>query len=583
MTRRITIAFFVLVVGLNTLPLRGQYFLPYDLLKLDYLVITADSLKEEFQPLLEWKFRKGLKVGLITMEEIDSIYNERSIQLKIKRCLEWYYETKGLRWVLLGGDERVIPYQGCYGTTNMGQQSVTDYNIPTDLFYACFDKRFDWNGYVDEKIGQIYVDGHDVLPEVDLTRIPVHTREQVRVMVKKILRYEQELPPEGFYETMLLCGVRGWSSWEGLSDSHHRSEVFYKNYVEPYWSGVKTAFYDSGTDFPGSSAYNVSALNLVSRLNSGYSYFQFTGHGNLQQLAMETGRSFHSDDAASLVNPFPGLVLANGCHTNAYDSIEPCLSEAFLRNPEGGAVAYLGNTRFGFGNPNEEDLELGPSLVYFASFAKYLFGPAPVWKNYGALVSMAKEDHYLNGTSGGAFTYLLYSLTPMGDPEMQLYTAAPRIFDNVRIFRFGDEITVNTGGVEMARICATSEDPEAEFQELVEGETYHIFSELPDNYRITITAPGYHPFRYVSGATDIRGSVAADLRIWPNPVAESLYLDWIPAEGQLRLYAVSGLLIREQELHHGRNIIPVSSLSPGTYILQLDFAGGTLHRKILKH
>ena len=69
---------------------------------IDYLLITNGDLSAGFEPLLEWKTRKGLKTAMITVDEISENYEGASIQLKIKQCLFDYYTNHGLKWVLLG-------------------------------------------------------------------------------------------------------------------------------------------------------------------------------------------------------------------------------------------------------------------------------------------------------------------------------------------------------------------------------------------------------------------------------------------------------------------------------------------------
>ena len=132
----------------------------------EYLIVTTKDLKDSFKPLLEWKIRKGFKAGIITLEEIYTTYNEPTEQLKIKRCLSELYEQGNLKWVLLGGDHDIVPVQLCYGKVNMDQLLLEDYSIPTDLFYACFDLSFNWNGSEDDKIGEAHIDYVDIVPEI---------------------------------------------------------------------------------------------------------------------------------------------------------------------------------------------------------------------------------------------------------------------------------------------------------------------------------------------------------------------------------------------------------------------------------
>lgn len=86
---------------------------------IDYLIITSNTLKETYQPLLDWKKHKGLKVKLMTVDEIDTEYEGSTIQEKIKKCIEYNRRSNGLNYVLLGGN-KTVPSQGCYGRVKIG-------------------------------------------------------------------------------------------------------------------------------------------------------------------------------------------------------------------------------------------------------------------------------------------------------------------------------------------------------------------------------------------------------------------------------------------------------------------------------
>lgn len=552
--------------------------------KVDYLIVTTEELKPGFEPLIEWKIRKGLQARIVTMEEITDLYDDTTIQLKIKKCLYDYYLNHDLTWVLLGGDAEVVPDQGCYATTNLGEYDLEDFTIPTDLFYACFDRRFDWNSTVDNKIGQVYRDGHDLVPEIYISRVPVRTAEHVETVVNKILHFELDPPMDNFFDRILLSGVESWSAWEGKSDSHHRSEILYRAYIAKEWEGQRYMFYDTGTDFPGGSAYEVTAANMVEQLNTGFSYFSFSGHGNTHYIVLEKGPVFNASHALSLQNEHCGIVLANGCHVNAFDSIDPCLSEAFLRNPEGGAIAFFGSSRFGFGNP-EESNDFGPSFQYNASFSKYLYNDIPgmKWKSFANVVSMAKGDHVHNGSSGGAFSYLLYAINPIGDPEMPLYTADPSQFDHVRIYRFGKAVTVNTGGIKDCRICLTSADLEEGFHQVVDDKSVYTFEDAPVSFQVTITGQNYKPYIYkYASATGINGDIREHISIYPNPAKDFVLVEFGLEEGLVALYDTRGSLLTEQPVYTGSNRLDLSGYPRGVYLLQFSSGSGKGWFKLVK-
>ncbi len=548
---------------------------------LDYLIVTTASLKEGFQPLIDWKRRKGLKAELITLEEIYSKFDEASPQLEIKRCLQEYYKLRNLKWVLLGGDFDLVPVQACFGSVGIDR---VDNTIPTDLFYACFDKTFDWNANVDDKIGEPYWDFVDILPEILVARAPVNNLEQLEVFVNKSLEYELNTPSDNFAERILLSGVKSWNIWDGQSDNHHRNERMYSSYVNPRWPGEKFGFYDTGTDFPGADTYQVNTANLSAQINSGYNIFHFAGHGNHRSIQMEEGAGFSLKEASSLKNMSNGIMLSSSCNINAFDIGDPCLSEALLRNPDGGCVAFWGSSRYGWGNPDKTSV-LGPSFQFNAKFLEYLYsddinGQA---KTFAGLTTMAKAVFSGNGTAAGAYWFLQYSLNAMGDPELPLYSRNPSIFDNVRIYNWENQLTVNTGGVKDCKICITSLDMDEGFQELAQGEIFTFF-DVPESYQVTITKANYLPYTYKSRLTsDTWSDYISSLRIYPNPASDFVNIDFRLPQGFLRLYDLNGRVQKTMELSSGQNTLSLSGLSEGAYILKLSTIHGTAHLKLIKH
>lgn len=551
---------------------------------IDYLIITSAELAPSFLPLLEWKLRKGLNAELITMDEIRENYQESTIQLSIKRYLHERYLKGGLRWVLMGGDHDVVPVQGCFSYVLNGSTEVTDESIPTDLYYACFDKRFDWNALIDDRIGQVYHDDNDLVPEIYISRMPVRNPEQTRDMVRKTLDYEQNQPIRGFSDKMLLAGMKTWTLWSGKSDSHHRSELMYTNHVSDYWDGEADGFFDTGTDFFGDAEYQLTAGNLSEQLNAGYAFFHFAGHGDINTLQMEEGPRFGVDDAFALSNSTSGIILSNACDVNAFDSIDPCLSEAFLRNPDGGGLAFFGSSRLGFGLP-DIDFSLGPSFQFNASFLSYLLSGAQEsqWNSFASVAAAAKTDFAHSGISGGIYHYLLYAINPMGDPELPMYTRNPSVFNDVRLYQLGREVSVNTGGVGSCRICISSQDLQSGYREVVENVSSFTFKDVPDDFQVTITAPNYKPYVFVHGSlTGIKDELRSRIRIYPNPVQEHLNLEFELPEGQVFIYDIRGGFLAEQKLLMGSNSISMTDYPPGTYLLKVQAENNTAWLKVVR-
>ena len=550
--------------------------------RVDYLIVTNERLKESFIPLIQWKNRKGLNAQIVTVEDIYQTYDEPTNQLKIKRCLLDYYEKNQLKWVLLGGDKDVVPVQYCH---NILEKEVNENStIPTDLFYACLDSRFDWNSHEDDKIGELFWDGHDVTPEVYLSRLPVNTVEEADAIVKKTLDYETNPVLSNSIGKFIFAGVKLWSTWKDKSDSHHRSEYIYNKYIAKYTTGQKFNFFDTGTDYEEGAAHDVTSYNFTNKLNDGFGYLHFAGHGNYQSLIMESGADFDTQNVMNLSNQVGGVVLTNACWTNAFDVVEPAFSEALIRNPNGGCLAYFGSSRYGFGNAEPSSI-LGASLRYNAIFMDYIFKKKMSGSmTFGEIAAFTKNEFNSLGITNPILSYLMYAINPIGDPELPLYKGMPKTFENVRIFEMDNVLYVNTGGVEKGRICITSLDLNDGYKNSVEKVSFQAFENLPGEFQITITAPNYKPYTYKSGKiTSTKSTLKAFINVFPNPASDYLHINFNFPNGQLQIHDSSGKIMKEQEVNYGTNNVDISDLPEGFYILNFIVNDEQARFKIVKH
>jgi len=265
----------------------------------------------------------------------------------------------------------------------------------------------------------------------------------------------------------VISGLELWNTWEGRSDADRRCEIMWDDYIDPVWSGTRERFYDTNTDF-GGSGYDVTAANISSVINEGYNYFFMATHGNQNLWSTESGSYFVSSSASGLTNQTrQGMVATMACITNAFDgssgyTTDPCLSEAFIRNPNGGAVVYHGSSRYGWGYGNISDNH-GPSIQYADYLFNYLFNAQPASNPYlfGTVATQTKLHFISASASYGAFRWLQFTLNSIGDPNLDLLTADPQeitvsapgsIFINS-----SSAVNVSTG-VGGAQVCLSNND-----------------------------------------------------------------------------------------------------------------------------
>lgn len=454
----------------------------------DYLIITADSLKSSFEPLRIWKTQKGVYTKIVTTEEIDVTYSGSTQYLRIKQCVQDYYDNKGLKWLLLGGDEMIVPT--VYAYTKYSK--YTD-SIPSDIFYGCFDDALDWDANGNGVMGDL-TDNIQFNQVVNISRLPIRTKQQINTYLDKLLLYEQN--PQIDSQSMLLCAnimadpKVGYHPVTGYSDVHVKSDMLIERYIAPYWTGNTVRFYDTGTDFAGDANYQLNTANLTTQLSNNYNFLHFATHGNKTLWSLEGGY-YMSHHVPAITNSTPLVIVTSACHTNAFDQAEPCLSEAFIRKSIGGAIAYLGSSRYSWFW--SDFVTMGSSLDIDAKFFEFLF--RGISNHFSEIVKFAKLHYKTEAfTENKTYRWLMFSNNAIGDAELPIYTTIPNEFENVSFERNGSNLVVNTGGVEGCTITIS---------DIANGGSYYVtdtntvsatFTDVPGSCTIVITKENYIPY-----------------------------------------------------------------------------------------
>ena len=419
-------------------------------LELDYLIVTSSELKDAFIPLKIWKTKKGVKTDIITVEDIYSNYTEYATnQEKIKHCLYDYYLNKNIKWVLLGGDVDVIPSQTCYIKYIEDAGSVV-----SDLYYATFDGNFNWNADNDNHFGEAE-DGMNLHSNIYLSRLPVNNSAQVTTYVNKLLKYEKSPSMDGWLDKMLMAGHRLFavdSVAPYRSDAHCKGEIVYSNYIQPYASNIsKQYLYDSGNNL----GYNggMTRENLINAINEEQPHFLFMQtHGSVSLWAT-SDFSFTGTNAMGLENTDkPMLIVTIACHSNNFALNS--LSESFIKNEFGGALAYWGSSNSGWDNGSLTSL--GSSSTMCAYFWRILFRDD---NHFMSAIHKAKEllipktfNYY------STKLWLQLSMNAVGDAEVPIYTRTPSIIDDAEIHVFPTSVSVTTDSTAYIAITSTSDN-----------------------------------------------------------------------------------------------------------------------------
>lgn len=476
--------------------------------QVEYLIITCDSLKRPFKDLAHWKCIKGVKTRVVSVEDIYSAnVSEAGKPLEIKNYIKDYYNTYGIKYVLLGGDVNIIPSPQCY--IRLDNSGYLNYSIippsttPCDYYYACWGgtTAFNWNRNNDLEIGEIE-DSICLIPQVNLTRLSVRDAEDASVQISRIIDYELHPDSNSWNNKVLMTGsciddddlrtING----RLMSDAEYKGEQFYITYF--YDDNIprnRYRLYDTWTDHPMGASYQMNPLHLRLAMNDGYSYIHMDTHGDYNHWKTE-GANFTCTNAHNLVNPRKSIIVTSACHTNSIDSTE-CLSEAFMRTPTSGILAYFGSSREGLYADNKNySIDKGASDLINKKFYYKLFYGASESPSFGEIATWAKSEYaginYTDYTD--PLRFLLFTINPLGDPEMPIFRQVQEeipidsiVYDDEISIKFSDDIP------RTVHIMSLDDDGDT----YDEKYTYYDDSWLiiPDvNCSVCITHPGNIPY-----------------------------------------------------------------------------------------
>lgn len=499
----------------------------------DYLIITRDSLKDAFQKLADWKTRKGVPTRILTIEQIDttdaywvpSSWFEVPYQLVIKRAINDYYENHNIKYVLLGGDYNLIPTEKCI-LHYKDQHPNWNWKAPSDLFYACMEGWFDWDkNHASHEHSPAEIDDDiDMHPNLAVSRLSVNSIVDAYNQINRIINYERGPNADEWNGKYLSAGCAFDSAYNyfGLTDVCYKGQRFRDTLT---YYGVSDSFmlYDSLTSHPNNSHYDVTPIHFKEQLENGYSFIQFDGHGDYDCYKIETPYYFTNQDASNFNNPVYSMIVTSACYTNGFD--QDCLSESFMRNPQGKIIAYWGGTLDVLGDSITEakltDLDKINVKLY-----KHLFKDALY--HIGDAVNAARLDFIYVGNLpyDTSYRWNLLCMNFLGDPEMPIYTKAPMEFDGLDIHLINDEqltFGFNTYNQEFSffDICVMSlEDNGASIYYIIPHVANGTTLDLPPghDYSVCATQPGFKPYLlnvYRRGFVQ-NDTIANESLVWSN-------------------------------------------------------------------
>lgn len=347
----------------------------------DYVIITSEALRDAaaaytFQDLVDLKASMGMSATIVTTEWIYATYPGNrpdggiDDQTRIRNFIIDAYTNWGTEYVLLGGDGDAGDAGGESGDDIIparGFSAYSDSDIASDLYYSCLDGTFDHDS--DGTYGEIN-DGPgggevDLFAEVYVGRAAIDGDAELEAFVRKTIEYETG---GGEYMTEVRM-VGEYIGFGGVAE-------FGGNYLDEIITGscnhgYCTEGFDSEPFFTTETLYDRdgtwSKSDIIGLINSNVHIINHLGHANVDYLM-----KFNNSDIANLTNDRYFIGYSQGCYSGAFDNrnesgsvlASDCIAEHLTNGPNG-AVAFLANSRYGWGEFDSTD---GPSQHFDREF-----------------------------------------------------------------------------------------------------------------------------------------------------------------------------------------------------------------------
>lgn len=418
--------------------LNGVAVVPQPITRLEVntnlLIITHSDFLSSANTLKSWKIRKGYDTVVRT--EADTGTSAADIQAYIQDA----YDTWDLppAYVLIIGDAEYIPphYQ-----TDHGFYFASDVKVGTDLYYAT-------------------VHGADDVPDIALGRLSVDTADEAMARVEAIIGYERSpTTNESYYRTAAICGqfqhdVNGYAerrfaqTSEDLAlfltghnygvDRFYRtpSDVDPQHWKRDSWNFKGYAGSPGGglpTHLLRSNGFSWDADNadISGAVNEGRFLVTHRDHGSTDGWGTP---AYSVGDVQDLENgDMRPVVLSINCETGWFDNEtdnaastdadDLNFSEAWERNPNGGAVGVIAASRVSYSGHNDR-LVWGWTDAIWPDFIPTFGASTPIYE-MGQVLNYGKY-YYIQKTSNSDIRKWETEMFHwFGDPTMEIWTDVP--------------------------------------------------------------------------------------------------------------------------------------------------------------
>lgn len=434
-------------------------FLPSDLPSLEgspvrTVIVTTEEQAEVWEELAAWKTLTGEPTVVRTVDELLSHYEGVDSAEKLRNFHRHAREHWGTEVILLAGDAVDVPVRYCH---SWAWNQPVGVDILCDYYFACLDGS--WNADGDGVFGEpIHAtnplgDGADMegmldlVPDVHFGRIPARDARAAKDFLDKYFVYTRSPTRDGHLSNIMLIGevlfMTGWLygdcdtcstcpgeicvTMDGVTTCERVVEeivagpsggdVEFQRYYERHyiWEEIYPNVFPTTMD------------GITGAVEAGANILFHVGHGDVDRWKMGSDPQSHeeivftTEDISLLTNAAQGrpIGLAHSIDCNSAAIDLDCFATAWLEDPDGGGVAFIGTTNLDF-------------PVAAESFAREFY--EELYQNeatsigeayYKMMERRALAEPVLHDGRDNSRRFVLYGHTLLADPTMQLWLVEP--------------------------------------------------------------------------------------------------------------------------------------------------------------
>ncbi len=369
----------------------------------EMIIISNAASSAWLQNYVDWRNAGSVNTAIYLTSDIYSSYPGTDNAEKVRNFISDAYQTwagtaEPLRYVILGGDDEIVPERGCYGQVG----NTVDDRMPVDLYFSNLDG--DWNADGDEIWGET-LDQVDMLPEVHIGRFPAETQAEFANIIRKTQYY---VGSATFSNNIAIMFGENLNNNPLTWGGDYKDDVL-THVPESYQ--VRTMYQRDGT-YSESGVWNA--------INAGANVMNHMGHANETFLLGQGNNTIEQ-----LANSEYGFLYTQGCYPAAFDQRTSGDGESIAEHmvtTAGGLFAFIGNTRYGWYMPGSIN---GASQFYDREYFIGLY--ETVNTQLGAALSYSREQNLNAALSDDVMRWCYYEVVLFGDPSIEVKYPDPAL------------------------------------------------------------------------------------------------------------------------------------------------------------